>query len=74
MIIKSVKGSWSFSSIDYSSGKGLRDVILKFLQTNNLEFIHYRGQRYDNAASMKGKNSGEQKKIRDNLPAFFIPS
>jgi hypothetical protein len=47
-----------FTSLVDSSGKGLTDVILKFLEENKLELKHCRGQGYDSAANMKGKNSG----------------
>jgi hypothetical protein len=63
-----------FTSVRDSSGKGLRDVILKFLKKNKLEAKHCRGQGYENVANMKGKNCGVQKRILDQNPlAFFMP-
>jgi hypothetical protein len=45
----------AFTSTDDFSGKGLTDVILKFLEKNKLELKHCRGQGYNNAANIKGK-------------------
>jgi hypothetical protein len=55
-----------------SSHKRLTDVILKFLEKNKLELECCRGQEYDNAANMKGKLSGVQKKFLDQNPLAFL--
>jgi hypothetical protein len=62
-----------FASTHVCSGKGLTDVVLKFLRKNTLDLKHCRGQGFDSAANMKGKNSGVKKRILDQNPlAFFM--
>jgi hypothetical protein len=60
-----------FTPIDVSSGKGLTDLVLKFLERNKLGFKHCRGQGYDNAGNRKGRSSGVQKRILDQNPLSF---
>lgn len=57
-----------------SRGKGLTDVVLKFLEKNKPELKNCREQGYGSAANMRGKNNGLQKRILDQNPSpFFIP-
>jgi hypothetical protein len=63
-----------FTSVDGSTGKGLTDVVLRFLEKNKLDLKQRRSQGHDNAANMRGKNNGVQKKLSDQNPlAFFMP-
>jgi hypothetical protein len=52
-----------FNSRDSSSGKGLTDIILKFLEKHELALKDCRGPGYDNAANMNGQNGGVKKGI-----------
>lgn len=48
-------------------------MILEKLKSDELDIMDCRGQGYDNAAVMKGKHSGVQKRISDiNPKAQFI--
>jgi Zn/Cd-binding protein ZinT len=68
---KSVKCYWGLRLIDDSSAKGLTAVTLKFSEKNKLELKRCRGQGYDIAANMKGKNSGVQNILDENPLAFL---
>jgi hypothetical protein len=48
-----------FTPVVESSGKGLTDVIVKFLQ-EIFKLKKYTGQSYDNATNVTGKNSTVQ--------------
>jgi hypothetical protein len=41
-----------------------RKCLLKLLEMNKIQLKHCRGQGYDNAANMKGKNGGVRKRIK----------
>lgn len=59
--------------INDSTGAGLTETILNFLEKYGLDLNDCRGQGYDNGSNMKGKNSGVQKRILDINPlAFFV--
>lgn len=63
-----------FISISDSTGQGLTNVLLDFLETHNIPLGDLRGQGYDNGANMKGRNNGLQKKVLDLNPrAFYVP-
>ncbi|XP_067124747.1 zinc finger MYM-type protein 1-like [Centruroides vittatus] len=63
-----------FISISDSTGQGLTNVLLDFLETHNICLGDLRGQGYDNGANMKGRNNGLQKKILELNPrAFYVP-
>jgi hypothetical protein len=61
-----------FTSKDSSSGNGLADVTLKFLEKNKLELEHGRGEGYGSAANIKGKNSGVKNRILDQNPLALL--
>jgi len=63
-----------FIPISDSTGQGLTNVLLDFLETHNICLGDLRGQGYDNGANMKGRNNGLQKKVLDLNPrAFYVP-
>ena len=63
-----------FIPIDCSTGEALTDTLLTQLEEMKLPLRNMRGQGYDNAANMKGKHVGIQKRILDMNPhAFFVP-
>lgn len=63
-----------FISISESTGQGLTNVLIHFLETHHINLGDLRGQGYDNGANMKGCNNGLQKKILDINPrAFYVP-
>ena len=51
-----------FISISDSTGQGLTNVLLDFLETHNICLGNLKGQGYENGANMKGRNNGLQKK------------
>lgn len=52
----------------------LTDAILEKLEADGLDIQDCRGQGFDNAATMAGKDSGVQKRIRNiNNKAAFVP-
>jgi hypothetical protein len=61
MTVKCVNDFWGVH-LYVTSGKGLTDVILKFLERYKFELKHCRGQGYAIAANMKGKSSDLQKR------------
>lgn len=63
-----------FFPISDTTGQGLTQFLLDFLDTNEIDIQDMRGQGYDNGANMKGKHIGLQKRILDMNPrAFFVP-
>lgn len=63
-----------FCPVTNTTGQGLTDFLLKYLEEADINIGDMRGQGYDNGANMKGKNNGLQKKILDINPrAFFVP-
>jgi len=62
-----------FIVVEDSTSQGLTNAFLDELQKCNLSITNCRGQGYDNAANMKGKNSGVQRRFLDmNQLAFFV--
>jgi hypothetical protein len=63
-----------FQEVKDSSGEGLTEVILHTLASLDVNIADCRGQGYDNATNMRGKNKGVQRRILDvNGRAFFVP-
>nr|XP_027198316.1 zinc finger MYM-type protein 1-like [Dermatophagoides pteronyssinus] len=63
-----------FIALDETTGTGLFNAITSCFQSLNLKIENLRAQSYDNAANMKGKKNGLQKKILElNSRAFFVP-
>lgn len=63
-----------FFPLEQTTGEVLTKSILTMLSNMNISVENMRGQGYDNAANMKGKNVGVQKRILQINPrAFFIP-
>ena len=59
-----IKGHFiEFIPVNESTGERLTEVIIDVLNKNGHKFNDFRSQGYDNAANMKGKNIGVQKRI-----------
>lgn len=48
----------SYKAVVDTTGQGLFDNIIEYLEELNLDLINCRGQGYDNGSNMKGKNKG----------------
>lgn len=63
-----------FINITDTTGLGIADVTVEELKKFGLIIDDIRGQGFDNGSSMKGKNKGVQKRIKDLNPlATYIP-
>ena len=63
-----------FIPIDQHGAKYLSEIILNFLETQNIDINDCRGQSYDNASNMSGQYSGLQARIKEvNKYAEYIP-
>lgn len=63
-----------FIPITEHKSEYLANVVLKFLQDNNIPIENCRGQSYDNAANMAGQYSGLQSRVKEMCDlAFFSP-
>lgn len=71
---KSVERFLKFIPIYGHDAENLCEVVIKFLNENDISISNCRGQSYDNAANMAGRYNGLQARINDiNSLAFFIP-
>lgn len=65
---------FGFLQIKDSTGAGLTDVFVDYLNVIGIELKDCRGQSYDNGANMRGKYKGVQALIlKKNPRAFFVP-
>lgn len=63
-----------FCEVFETTGTGLTNFVLDFLNTENVNIFDMRGQGYDNGANMRGKSIGLKKQILNISPrAFFVP-
>ncbi|KAG8432737.1 hypothetical protein GDO86_017106 [Hymenochirus boettgeri] len=64
----------SFIEVDDTTGAGMTKVLLKNLETFQMDLEDMRGQGYDNGSNMKGKSKGVQAQVRGLNPrAFYVP-
>ncbi|KAG8429796.1 hypothetical protein GDO86_019188 [Hymenochirus boettgeri] len=64
----------SFIEVDDTTGAGMTKVLLKYLETFQMDLQDMRGQGYDNGSNMKGKSKGVQAQVRGLNPrAFYVP-
>ncbi|XP_039315251.1 zinc finger MYM-type protein 1-like [Solenopsis invicta] len=71
---KSVERFLKFIPIYGHDAENLCEVVIKFLNENDISISNCRGQSYDNAANMARRYNGLQARINDiNSLAFFIP-
>ena len=56
------------------TGEEMANIVLSFLEKNDIAINDCRGQSYDNAANMSGKYNGVQDFIRERCPyADYVP-
>ena len=61
----------SYKPVIETTGQGLYESILDFLRESNLDLHNCRGQGYDNASNMKGKNKGVQAHERKSTGVLY---
>jgi len=56
-----------FIPIFSHEAQNLSDIVVDFLPANRIPLSNCRGQSYDNASNMSGRNSGLQARIRQGI-------